>query len=110
LYTIYKITNPEGKVYIGQTKVSLKERLSRHYNNAKRFPSWKIAQSLLKYGKSSHEIEALEKVKTRRKAEIKEAEYIKKYDSIEKGLNTRFGLNVDFTLTEIKQQFDKAMS
>ena len=35
-FKIYKITNDEGKTYIGSTKNTLNCRLSKHKNNFKR--------------------------------------------------------------------------
>lgn len=110
MFTLYKITNPAGQIYIGMTSKPLNERLSIHYSNARRFPSWKIAKSMLKYGKKNHVIEPIETVTTRREAKIKEWEYIQKYNTLNNGLNTRKGLNVTFSLLELKKQFDKAMS
>lgn len=55
---IYKITNPKGKVYIGQS-INLKER-ERHYKtlNIKNQP--KISNSIKKYGWDNHSFEIIE--------------------------------------------------
>jgi group I intron endonuclease len=49
---IYKITNPKGKVYIGQS-TNIEERMKHYINkNGKRQP--KIFYSIKKYGWENH--------------------------------------------------------
>jgi len=56
---IYKITNPNGKIYIGQS-INIEERI-KHYscNNGKRQP--KMFYSIKKYGWENHTFEIIEK-------------------------------------------------
>lgn len=54
---IYKITNPNGKVYIGQS-VNLNKRKS-HYKNLECVKQIRIYNSLLKYGWENHKFEIL---------------------------------------------------
>ena len=57
---IYKITNPSGKVYIGQT-VDLKVRKNKYkYINCKN--QTRLYRSLLKYGWENHIFEVLETI------------------------------------------------
>lgn len=54
---IYKITNPKGKVYIGQT-IDYARRL-RHYKLLKCQEQPKIYRSLVKYGLESHKFQLI---------------------------------------------------
>jgi group I intron endonuclease len=55
---IYKITNPKGKIYIGQS-INIDERIKHYKNNSgKRQP--KIYNSIQKYGWDNHMFEIIE--------------------------------------------------
>ncbi len=54
---IYKITNPEGKVYIGASR-NIKERWWYHGSNKKNVTT-AIAKSIVHYGKDAHTFEML---------------------------------------------------
>lgn len=49
-YRLYKATAPNGKCYIGITKLSLKQRVSIHFSAAKRQSKTRFAAALRKYG------------------------------------------------------------
>lgn len=83
--TIYKITNPEGKVYIGQTN-NLDRRLSQ-YKYAKCHSQPKLRDSLNKYGFDKH-IVVIADTCSVEDAFITERLYIDKYDCINSGLNS----------------------
>lgn len=84
-HVIYKITNPDGKVYIGQT-VNLKNRLASYKRgNCSNQP--KIHASLKKYGFDSHNVEILDYCYESDALKI-EKHYIAQYDSNKKGLNS----------------------
>lgn len=85
---IYKITNPEGKVYIGCT--SDLERRIKDYERGNIKTQPLILESWRKYGWGSHTFEILEYTKD---LILKEKYYIKKYDSYHKGLNGNRGGN-----------------
>jgi group I intron endonuclease len=88
---IYKITNPKGKVYIGQS-IDIKKRwkyyISESYN--KRDHQNKLFNSLRKYGPESHIFEIIEECKIEQLNE-REIYWGKIYDCINpnKGLNLR---------------------
>lgn len=94
---VYKITNPNGKVYIGSSK-DIKKRFCSYINlHCKDQP--KIYNSFLKYGVSNH-IFTVEK-----ECDISELYYFEleiglKYDCIKKGLNCALP-----SANEKKQQF-----
>ena len=73
---IYKITKPEtNKVYIGQTKLELKERLRLHLKEKKLKPNRIIYQWLDK----TCTIELLEEFESERQDTIKEMQYVQEY-------------------------------
>jgi len=89
---IYKITNPKGKIYIGQS-VNPKERIL-HYKrlNCKEQP--KIYNSLKKYGVENHIFEIICNCEI---SELNKLEryYQDLYNVIENGLNCRLTLTND---------------
>lgn len=81
---IYKITNPKGKVYIGQS-VDIEKRWKMHkglYGSK----SNKLKRSLIKYGISEHLFEVIEECSVEQIYE-REIYWIEFYNSVEKGLN-----------------------
>jgi group I intron endonuclease len=83
---IYKITNPEGKVYIGCSKnMEYRKNLYKNY----RVSTQKlIYESLIKYGWGNHIWEEIEYT-----FDLKEREkyWINEYDSFKDGLNSNVG-------------------
>jgi group I intron endonuclease len=109
---IYKIENPKGSIYIGQSK-NIDERLSRY----KKLQCCKfqllLYRSFLKYGIENHTFEVLEKGEfTKEDLNKLEKEYIVKYNSYrklnKKGLNlTTGGDSVEFDDSIKKKMSDK---
>ena len=90
---IYKITNTiNGKVYIGQTRKTLKERFESHLKdmNHKRYEHRPLYVAMKKYGVSNFNIEAIEKCEDHRSNE-REQFWIRYYDSCNTGYNTALG-------------------
>lgn len=92
---IYKITNKiNGKVYIGQTVKSLKERFQRHCQSTsskdKYHLNMVIKKAIKKYGKENFTIELIEEVETTRLDE-REVYWISFYDSYNNGYNCTLG-------------------
>jgi group I intron endonuclease len=92
---IYKITNNiNGKVYIGQTVKSLKERFEKHCwrttNNDLYHFNMAIKKAIRKYGKENFTIELIEEVETS-KLDEREVYWISYYDSYNKGYNCTLG-------------------
>jgi len=81
---IYKITSPNGKVYIGQS-INI-ERRFRHYKILRCKDQVKIYNSLLKYGVDAHIFEVLELCDTEQ-LNNRERHYQDLYDSVANGLN-----------------------
>ena len=79
---IYKITNPEGKVYIGKT-VEFRRRMYEHQKSPN---CTKLHRSVQKYGWDSHKVEVLEEV-SEIELNIRESMYVNFYDSVSNGLN-----------------------
>ena len=58
MVVIYKITNPKGKIYIGQTK-NFKQRLSNYRSPNKNCIGRKLFNSIKKYNWENHKIEVI---------------------------------------------------
>ncbi len=84
---IYKITNPKGKIYIGQSK-----NIYRRFKQYKRLniSPVKLKYSLQKYGWEQHIFEIIEECNPEQLNE-REIYWIKYYNSVELGLNVGFG-------------------
>lgn len=85
---IYKVTNNlNGKMYIGQTRRTLRARKLQHIRDAKKGSKVQFHRALVKYGVDNFTWETL--CYTDNKKELNELEtyYIEKYDSINKGYN-----------------------
>ena len=93
--TIYKITSPSGKIYIGQTK-DLNKRLKVYqYLKSRLQKQPKLYNSFKKYGFDVHEVEILEDnipmEINRDLLDEREVYWIKFYDSYNNGLNCNIG-------------------
>ena len=88
---IYKITNPKGKVYIGQSKDIKKRWYTYKRILCKTQP--KIYNSLKKYGVNNHTFEIIHT------CSIEELDYFEKYFISEyKSYDIKNGLNCNFSL------------
>jgi group I intron endonuclease len=104
---VYKITNPQNKIYVGQS-INIKERFRKYYKlNCKR--QSKLYFSLKKYGPENHVFEIIEE------CFIEQLNEREKYWGIEfdvlgeNGLNLKLG-NGRGSLTDItKQKISKSM-
>ena len=92
-WTVYKITGPDGKVYIGQTGLPLKIRWRKGYHLSDKSARGAIKEAMLKYGKENFSIEPLCENLTQEGAWELEAKFIELYDSMnpEKGYNGKTG-------------------
>lgn len=89
-WTIYKITSPSNKIYIGQSK-NLQTRLNNYKNlRCKKQP--KLYNSIKKYGWSYHLFEIIEEnIISLQISNEKEIYWIKFYDCVKNGLNCKPG-------------------
>ena len=86
---IYKVTSPTGKVYIGQTILTLNERKKHHFLTARKKKNYKFMNALRKYGEQlkweiliSVHVEKLDETEKR---------FIREYDSYSDGYNSTLG-------------------
>ena len=92
---IYKITNRiNGKVYVGQTVKTLKERFQKHCWSTTEKDNYHlnmaIKKAIKKYGKENFTIELIEEVE-QNKLDEREVYWISFYDSYKKGYNCSLG-------------------
>jgi group I intron endonuclease len=97
MVVIYKITNPKGKIYIGQTK-NFKQRLSNYRSPNKNCIGRKLFNSIKKYNWENHKIEVihtLELLLNNIQEELDNLEiyYIDLFNSVKEGLNLTYGGN-----------------
>jgi len=82
---VYKITNIiNKKVYIGQTKTSLKRRFKQHL---KQTVCKKLSNAIKKYGSENFTIECIEEVNCPKLLDEREEYWIKYYNSVKNGYN-----------------------
>lgn len=90
---IYKITNPNGRVYIGQT-INLKRRI-KEYKRHKCSKQTRLYNSFMKYGFKNHKLEVIEYC-DELDLNNRERYYQEKYDVLSrKGLNCRLTVGDD---------------
>lgn len=114
---IYKITNPEGKAYIGYSK-KVENRWVSH-KNAQHKANYKLKESLTKYGGDSHQFEIIEEVDisllSRGQGDAllrkRERYWIKTLDTFYNGLNSNGGgSGCNSHTAESKQKISEANS
>jgi hypothetical protein len=82
MYKVYKLTAPNGKVYIGTTKL---EKLYDRWRYGNGYSANKpFYNDILTFGWDNIKKEVLEEVETKEEAHLREKEYILKYKSHEK--------------------------
>jgi group I intron endonuclease len=91
---IYKITNPKGKIYIGQS-INI-ERRFKEYKKFQCNQSKKLFNSLKKYGWENHKFEIIEEC-SREQLNEKEENYILLFNSHIKGLNIKLASKPSWT-------------
>lgn len=109
--TIYKITNiVNGKIYVGQTKMSLNLRWNRHVIDSKR-SNTKMANAIKKYGVKSFKIEPITSGEFNQKVtDLLEIAYIALYKSADRmvGYNIKYGGNNSPIPQETKDKISAA--
>ena len=84
---IYKITNPKGKIYVGQS-IDIKRRFDE-YRNFKHSSQTKIKRSLEKFGLESHKFETIEECHIK-DLNTRERYWQEHFRVLEQGLNCRY--------------------
>jgi group I intron endonuclease len=91
---IYKITNPKGKIYIGQS-INIERRFLEHKKLTQK-GSKKLFNSLKKYGHENHKFEVIEECLIEQLNE-KEENFILLFNSHINGLNIKLSLKPSWT-------------
>lgn len=87
MYLVYKITClSNGKIYVGQTTETLKQRFKRHLNYN---GDTKFYRAIKKYGKENFKIELIDTANNQKELDEKEFYWIKKLNAVEKGYNSK---------------------
>lgn len=86
---IYKITNPQGKIYIGKSK-DIEKRFASYLKLQHCSQQIKIYNSLKKYGPKNHIFEIIERC-PESDLDLREIFWIKKLNSVTEGLNLTWG-------------------
>ena len=103
---IYKITNPENKVYIGYTTNLYKRK--NYYKVNKGIRQTKLYNSITQYGWEQHKIELIEEC-AKDELRNKEQYWINYYDSWNNGLNSNPGGGGIITHTDETRQLISKM-
>ncbi|MCK9370544.1 GIY-YIG nuclease family protein [Candidatus Dojkabacteria bacterium] len=90
-HSIYRLTSPSGKVYIGQS-VDVRKRM-RHYKNLLCQGQHKILNALTKYGFENFKLDILHEDRNIDDINLLEEFEIAVHDSVLNGYNIRFGGN-----------------
>lgn len=86
---IYKIENPNGRVYIGQS-VNIEARWDRYFKNPEEIKNQtKVYNSISKYGIEHHKFTILEECRVGELNRL-ERKYQEEYKAVEKGLNCKY--------------------
>ena len=96
MIVIYKITNPLGKIYIGQTK-NYTQRLYNYSNPNSNQIGRKLYNSIKKYSWEQHKVEVIQILENSPDVQgildNLEIYYIEIFNSVKKGLNLTYGGN-----------------
>ena len=104
---IYKITNPKGKIYIGQS-TNIEERKRKYkYLNSNSIGTH-LLNSLKKYGYENHIFEIIELCDVS-SLYLKEKYWIEHYNCIDEGLNIiEGGSSIGFKSGDVKKKISKS--
>lgn len=104
---IYKITSPSGRIYIGQT-INAKKRHNSYKNlDISCKNQSKLYLSLQKYGYEAHKVEWLVVIDDRDQLNILETFFIRKFNSMNDGLNCTEGGDSRIWSEESKQKLSQ---
>jgi hypothetical protein len=103
--SIYKITFPNGKVYVGQTKRTLFQRGAEHIKDTS--GCVKLKNAFKKYGHEECVMSVLKNNIPEQFLDFWENKFIDEYDSINQGYNIKY--NADFAIpTDLGMEYTPA--
>lgn len=91
MFKIYKITSLiDNKVYVGQTKRTLKDRFNAHmWGASEKNVNTKMVKHIRKYGKENFIIEEIESLESQEECDKREVFWINHFNSHKHGLNMK---------------------
>jgi group I intron endonuclease len=109
-FQIYMVSGPEGKLYIGQTKRTLRDRWNSHKWNAKNKKcNWYFYNAVRKHGDDKFRIFWLATVETQQEASKTEDLYIRVFNTMdpEFGYNTKSGGVESYFTPEVREKMSQ---
>jgi group I intron endonuclease len=105
---IYKVTNLiNGKEYVGQTKHTLKRRISHHKWRSKKRSNTHFYNSIKKYGFDNFKFETLEEADNQN-LDTREKYYIHKLNTLKNGYNMNDGGRVTEITDDLRKIYSRA--
>lgn len=99
---IYKITNTiNSKIYIGQTKRTIEQRMANHRSKVNAGSNTKLHNAMRKYGIDNFIVEVIDSATNKDELDAKEIHYIAQFNSVNAGYNMAFGGGVNPMDSEI---------
>lgn len=101
---VYKVTSPSNKIYIGITITNLEERQRTHLRDVNKGSKRPFHNAIRKYGIENLVWEVIDNENNFEKLKKLEINYIKFYDSFNKGYNQTLGGEGSFGFKHTKEQ------
>lgn len=101
---VYKVTSPSNKIYIGITITNLKERQRTHLRDVNKGSKLPFHNAIRKYGIENLVWEVIDNENDFQKLKKLEINYIKEYDTYNKGYNQTLGGEGSFGFKHTKEQ------
>jgi hypothetical protein len=94
IFSVYRLTSPSSKSYIGTTRKSINDRFDEHIYLSSKDRGWALHDAIRKYGKENFSVELLCKFNNFNEASEFESKAIETYDTIKNGYNMISGYNI----------------
>lgn len=102
-YTVYKLTSPSGKIYVGWTGRQLKKRLQDHMSEVRRGYQRPIQKALRKYPLDQWQQEILLETVDYKQSILTEVESIKKHNTTDPSIGYNISTGGEYGATGVKR-------